>query len=153
MTLAEAWPYLRDVAAGTAAVFALISYRNGQRQRRAEWLDELYSRFYEQPHYKRIRRILDYGIEPDLTRLAADVANGTASDEAEEFVDYLNFFEFLGSLHEMNQVSSAELSMMFEYYIARLNSYPFVVDFVNQQGFERLSAMLAERRIATVRAG
>jgi hypothetical protein len=128
--------------------FALYSYRQGQQQRRAEWLDGLYTRFYEQAQYKRIRRILDYEVEPDLTILRNAAKDGTAADSIEELVDYLNFFEFLGSLNEMKQLSAKETSMMFDYYIKRMNDYPFVVSFVETQGFERLSDMMRTRRTA-----
>jgi hypothetical protein len=145
-----AWPYLRDLTALIGGGFALVTYRRGQRQRRAEWLDGLYTRFFEQPQYKRIRRVLDYEVEPDLTDLRRGIEANQNSDICEELVDYLNFFEFLGSLEEMGQVSDAEMSMLFEYYIGRLNGHPFVIRFVKDQGFERLAAILGRRRIPTV---
>ena len=58
----------------------MLSYRRGQKQRHAEWLDGLYTRFYEQPQYKRIRRILDDEVEPDLLSLRRDMESGVASD-------------------------------------------------------------------------
>jgi len=113
---------------------------------RAEWLDGLYTRFYEQSQYKRMRRVLDYEIEPALGTLRKAIEEGDGSDATEELVDYLNFFEFLGSLKEMGQLSEREISMMFEYYVTRLNDHPFIVRFAETQGFERLSAMLKARR-------
>lgn len=150
MTVAEFWPFLRDGAALAAGGFVLLTYRQSQRQRRAEWLDGLYTRFYEQPQYKRIRRVLDYRIEPDLGNLRTAIESGADSDAAEELVDYLNFFEFLGSLQAMGQLSQNETSMMFEYYICRLNDEPFVVSYVETQGFERLARMLSRRRKASI---
>lgn len=146
MSFVELWPFLRDFAALGGGLFALFTYRQGQQQRRAEWLDNLYTRFYEQAQYKRIRRIIDYEIEPDLSNLRMAIDSGTDADVVEELVDYLNFFEFLGSLTDMGQLSKNEVSMMFEYYISRLNAHAFVVTFVQTQGFERLSTMLKDCR-------
>jgi hypothetical protein len=147
MDLAQVWPYLRDVVALGGGAFAVVSYHRAQKQRRAEWLDGLYTRFYEQGQYKRIRRILDYGTEPDLGDLRTAIEQGAPSDAAEQLVDYLNFFEFLGSLRDMGQLSEKEISMLFEYYVSRLNDHQFVVTFVDTQGFERLSAMMKARRL------
>ena len=147
------WPYLRDVAAGGAAGFALYTYHRSQRQRRAEWLDSLYVRFYEQPPYKRMRRLLDYGTQPDLTQLCTAVESGIETDACEELVNYLNFFEFLGSLKALGQISDREMDMLFEYYIRQLNDHPFVVTFVEAHGFENLAALLRARRNAVARQG
>ncbi len=68
------------------------------------------------------------------------------SDALEELVDYLNFFEFLGSLREMGQVSDGEVATLFEYYICRLNDHQFVIDYARKNGFERLDAALQRRR-------
>lgn len=131
-----------------AAGFGVVTYRRSQRQRRAEWLDQLYTRFFEAPQYKRIRRILDYEVEPAFSELRAAIESGKDSDASEELVDYLNFFEFLGSLKAMDQVSDKEISMLFEYYICRLNDHPFVIAFVESEGFEELARMCATRRAA-----
>lgn len=148
MTIADLWPYVRDVAALGAAGFALHTYRRSQRQRRAEWLDSLYTRFFEQPQYKRMRRLLDYETEPNLTDLRTAIESGADTEASEELVDYLNFFEFLGSLEELGQISDSEASMLFEYYISRLNDRPFIVAFVKAQGFEQLAARLETRKHA-----
>ena len=145
MTFADAWPYVRDPAALIAGIFALVTYRHAQRQRRAEWLDGLYTRFYEQPQYKRMRRVLDYEIEPELDNLRTAVQSGSDVDVCEELIDYLNFFEFLGSLEAMGQLSDAEISMTFDYYIRRLNDHDFMVSFAGSQGFEHLARMLRLR--------
>jgi hypothetical protein len=146
ITLAELWPYLKNIATVGVAAWAVWTYRNAQRQRRAEWLEGLYIRFYEQPQYKKIRRLLDYEPEPELTNLRRAIQSGGESDSCEELVDYLNFFEFLGSLEAMKQVSAKEIEMLFEYYIRRLNEHPFVTRFIDEQGFEHLSSALSKRR-------
>ena len=57
-----------------------LASRGACQGRYAEWPDGLYTRFYEQPQYKRIRRILDYEVEPDLSSLRRDMESGAASD-------------------------------------------------------------------------
>jgi hypothetical protein len=40
--------------------FAIHTWRRGQRIRRAEWLSKLYEKFYENPEFRKTRRLLDY---------------------------------------------------------------------------------------------
>ncbi|MBX9927862.1 MAG: hypothetical protein K2X99_03030 [Gemmatimonadaceae bacterium] len=149
VSFSEWWPYLRDSTALVGASFALHSFRRAQRQRRAEWLSGLYSQFFETAHYKAIRRILDYETEPELSELRECVEAGEYSELSEQFVDYLNFFEYLGSLRELGQISSEEISLLFEYYIHRLHDHEFVDRFARAQGFERLTLLLDECRRCT----
>ena len=137
---------LEFVGAVTGAVIGLAIYRSNSRTRRAEWLYSLYAKFYEDDHYKGMRRILDGGQPAQLTALNADLAAGNASDLCEQLVDYLNFFEFVASLRKMNQVSEKEIRRLFDYYLRLLDGHAQVLSFVKSEGFEDLHQMLADLR-------
>jgi hypothetical protein len=146
MMLSEIWPYLRDGAALIGGLVAVWTYYQARRQRHAEWLADLYTRFYEQPQYKRIRGILDYRSQPALDDLRRAIDTEIESDLSEQFVDYLNFFEFLGALRALGQLTDGEISSLFKYYLHNLAEHDFVVTFALKEGFEHLAGMLRQQR-------
>lgn len=123
--------------------------------RRAEWLNALFEKYYENEKYKKIRKILDYR---DITRkeynslrlIIKKLLDGqTDQKEAEitfreDFVDYLNFFELIGSNVELKQLELKEVKLMFEYYLNMIKEIDFVVDCPKFDGFERTIALLNE---------
>lgn len=132
------------IAVGTLLI-AFNTYRNSVRQRRAEWLDKLYERFYEKEHYKEIRRILDYRPEVDYQNLQRALSGQTVDHQVcENFVNYLNFFEHVASLWRLNQLSQEEILMLFEYYLRLLRKIDFVWAFIQSNGFESLTLMLKQ---------
>jgi tRNA-dihydrouridine synthase len=122
-------------------IVAVVTYRRDANRRRAEWLMSVYKKFYEEPQYKRVRFLLDYQPQEyeELRRL---VESGEADERADQFVDYLNFFEFVGSLWRLGQISLRDIRMLFEYYLNNLRSHEWVRDFVKTQGFESLDELL-----------
>jgi hypothetical protein len=124
-----------------APVVAVATYQRNTKTKRAEWLLALHAKFFESAHYKKMRHIIDY--EPAaFTTLRDCVAQGGSDELVEEFVDYLNFFEFIASLWKMGQLETDEVAMMFEYYLNNLGAHPFIVDFIAAQGFESLAELL-----------
>jgi hypothetical protein len=63
---------------------------------------------------------------------------------AEAFVDYLNFFEFVASLWKMRQLSKREIGMIFEYYLLNLKEHEFAMNFIRQNSFENLEALVGQ---------
>src|SRR5580704_14079704 len=112
-----------------AAITIYIYYRNSNL-RRAEWLYSLFEKFYYQSSYADIRRILDYGNEDSVQRLRGALQSHTEESLEEKLVDYLNFFEFIASLWKLRQLPIKEIQMMFEYYIRRLESYDFILEYL-----------------------
>lgn len=104
----------------------------------------LHAKFYEAGAYKRIRHTLDYQPDPDFNNLQVAVTTGGHDEIAEAFFDYLNFFEFVASLWRIGQLSLREIAMIFEYYLRNLKQHQFVMDFVRQNGFENLDALVAQ---------
>ncbi|HEV8432417.1 MAG TPA: hypothetical protein VGR95_03315 [Thermoanaerobaculia bacterium] len=78
---------------------AILTFWRTAKVRRAKWLSSLHAKFFETSSYKEIRRILDSD-DSDLSRLRAELASEKNSELAEGFVDFLNFFEFVASLHK-----------------------------------------------------
>jgi hypothetical protein len=133
--------YVLQLVAIVAPVLALATYWRNAKTKRAEWLLALHAKFFESAHYKKMRHIIDY--EPaELATLRDSVAQGGSDELVEDFVAYLNFFEFIASLWKLGQLNTNEVAMMFEYYLKNLASHPFITDFVAAQGFESLAELL-----------
>jgi hypothetical protein len=128
-----------------AAITIYIYYRNSNL-RRAEWLYSLFEKFYYQSSYADIRRILDYGNEDSVQRLRGALQSHTEESLEEKLVDYLNFFEFIASLWKLRQLPIKEIQMMFEYYIRRLESYDFILEYLQAWGFEGVLELIGEVR-------
>jgi hypothetical protein len=129
---------------------ALATFGRNVKIKRAEWLSSLHSKFFESDKYKRIRQILDYQTpeRADLERaLAAETPDNLVL--VEEFVDYLNFFEFVASLWRLGQLELGEIEDLFKYYLDNLNGHTFATRYISAQSFENLVTLqsaLAKRR-------
>lgn len=128
-------------------IFAVITYWRNIRLRRAEWLFNLYQKFFEEPNYKKMRSILDYRKEPEFSKLRSALARDSRHQLVEDLVDYLNFFEFVAGLWQLGQITLLELRMVFDYYLNNLASIDFVQEFVKTQGFESLANLLRETAV------
>lgn len=131
------------LTAGVGIIWAARTYLRDTKHRRAAWLGELFEMFYVKNDHKRVRRLMDSGT------LAATARSGNSEAQValeEEVVDYLNFFEFIGSLHAMGQLTREEIDMMFDYYL-RLMKKPENHTYLQEEhlkyGFERVSALLS----------
>jgi gamma-glutamylcyclotransferase (GGCT)/AIG2-like uncharacterized protein YtfP len=136
MRLGEAAEIFMNLATGSAALFALWTYRRSAALERAKWIKELYEKFYERPDLKEIRDTLDAQDPSEVLRLV--------QEEGAAFTDYLNFFEFLGYLVSSRQISRQEVVDLFEYYIRRIEENPPVLAYVNDpsKGYEKLQRLL-----------
>lgn len=120
----------------------VYTYWKNSSLKRAEWLYQLYQKFYEEDHYKEIRRILDYDPADDLGRLRYGIENDCECQLVEALVDYLNFFEFIATLWQLKQLTLKELSMVFQYYVLELRKHDFVMEFMHNEGFRSLPALI-----------
>jgi hypothetical protein len=137
---------IQSLALAGAAIgggFSICIYWKTAKTRRAEWLYSLYAKFYEDAFCKRIRVLLDYRPEEELNRLYRGLDEGSCPELCEQLVDYLNFFEFIGSLWTMRQLTINEIKMLFDYYLKLIPSHKPVMVFVETQGFENLQRLLA----------
>lgn len=122
--------------------FALWTFVHASRTRRAEWLASLHEQFFETDRYVNVRRVLDYRSDPEYSELRTAVATEQPHKLADELYRYLNFFEFLASLRQLQQISDQEILSLFEYDLRMLGDHEFVVAALKPQGFEHLADLL-----------
>ncbi len=137
------------MATAGAFVAVLTYYRNSTIER-ARWLASLYSKFYEAPDLKRIRKCLD-----ENTPNAPTVQELVREEDA-DFTDYLNFFEFMAYLEARRQLSRRDVTALFDYYLRVLSKHKDVREYVLQDrnGYGYLKKLLprfppVEERIKT----
>ena len=147
MLIAEAMKALGGLLAVLSFPFALWTYRNSVKTRRAEWLASLHEKFFESDRYKDIRRVLDYRSEPEYSNLVRAIADGTHHLLADELYRYLNFFEFLAGLRGLGQISDDEIIGLFDYDLRLLKQHELIMNALRPQGFERLADLLAAGRL------
>ncbi len=125
------------LAAG-AAIIAVFTYYKNSALERARWLSSLYSKFYEAPDLKRIRKCLDENL-PN-----ADEITELVRTEDPDFTDYLNFFEFMAYLEDRRQLSSRDVAALFDYYLRVLSKHKEVREYVleDRNGYGYLKKLL-----------
>ena len=70
---ADAVKTIGALMAIVGGALALSQFRRANRTKRAEWLASLHEQFFEMGRYSRVRRALDYAVEPDYSTLKAAV--------------------------------------------------------------------------------
>ena len=120
-----------------AAILAVVTYRANARKERAKWTVQLYEKFYETQHYKRLREELDCDAN------AASVAT-LVTDEGSDFTDHLNFFEMVTILVRTGQLAKSDVLNFFQYYLQCLKRHQEVMRYLKNpdKGFESLSEFL-----------
>ena len=124
--------------ATTGAFVAVLTYYRNSTIERARWLSSLYSKFYEAPDLKRIRKSLDESL-PNAPAISDLVRN-----EDPDFTDYLNFFEFMAYLEDRRQLSSRDVAALFDYYLRVLSKHKEVREYVleDRNGYGYLKKLL-----------
>jgi hypothetical protein len=112
------------MATAGAFVAVLTYYRNSMVER-ARWLSSLYSKFYEAPDLKRIRKALDENV-PN-----SPVIQELVGEEDSDFTDYLNFFEFMAYLEARRQLKKRDVAALFDYYLRVLSKHEDVREYVS----------------------
>ncbi len=148
------WNELSElVTAGAACVgvaiggFGLWQVRVSARTRRAEWLASLHEGFFGGDRFDKVRDILDYRMEPQLRELTRDVVSGACSELSSSWYAYLNYFEFVGGLKKLRQLSDEEIDGLFGYYLSDLRKHEFIVRLLTSESFELLADLLARWRL------
>ncbi|MDW3098241.1 MAG: hypothetical protein R8J41_09105 [Alphaproteobacteria bacterium] len=131
-----------------AAAIGLSTYVRDLKLKRADWLYQLFEKFYEADTYKTMRRIIDFPVTPEHAALKRDIADNAASDLHESFSDYLNFFEFILAMEKTGRLHRDEVHMLFEYYLKRLCDYEFILTYAAREGYENLHAYMEKHRIS-----
>lgn len=119
-----------------AAIYAARIYKSNSRLERARWASSLYEKFYERQELKKVRDALDCDA-------GAEQVNALVSIEEADFTDYLNFFEYVAFLKYREQLKLEEVKDLFGYYLGCLNRHKAVREYIRQNGYERLDALLS----------
>lgn len=112
------------VVAVATAIVGVVSYRQGVKQKRIEFIHSLWDSFWNTTKYYDIRTRLDYEGErqEELYSVVKKILNNDILtiqeiDIAEELNKYLNFFELIASLHENEYLIQTEIENVFSYHI------------------------------------
>lgn len=127
---------------------------------KAQWMGNLYERFYLQRQFKNIRRKIDFDDLSDVIKLLEKDTWAKPQDFLEEerklfdsFTDYLNFLEFVAYLKRKDQLDNRDIEALFSYYLKRLNELDQgkkVREYIENpdSGFENLRELLATYQTA-----
>jgi len=144
--MAPSWTdILQAVSVAGGVIGAVLTYRRDVGIKQTDWLYQLFEKFYEKPQYKVIRRILDNEQSPDFDRLREAIERLDDTQHHEEFVDFLNFFEFICNLVEDRRMKRADMNQLFDYYLKMMSKRDFVVAYTAAHGFEALHRELKRR--------
>lgn len=135
------------IAAVVGGLLTIYTYWRNSSLKRAEWLYQLYEKFYEASYYKKVRQIIDYEREEEISRLKNALENDCDDELVESLVDYLNFFEFIASLWQLKQLTINEIAIFFEYYILRIGHYDFLNKFLVAESFDNLPELIYALKI------
>ncbi len=137
------------VAALLAGFFGLFRYLRSERMRQTEQVRELYTMFFDNERYRRIRFVLANPDSPEFAALRAELATAGMPKPMEgELIDLLNFFEFVSGLTRRGLVSRRDIDWMFAGFIDRVVAIDFVRAYVLRHDFDELhdACRRAERR-------
>ncbi|HEX2616747.1 MAG TPA: hypothetical protein VHL57_04345 [Flavobacteriales bacterium] len=112
----------------------VITYRKNTALKHAEWLRSLFEKFYEAEYYRNVRTWMDCSPEEQ------EATHQAVSDR--ELADYLNFFEFIGILEKMGQLTREEIDQLFDYYLRLIKGSPIASAYVQKHGFEQVERLL-----------
>jgi hypothetical protein len=118
-----------------AAIYAARIYKSNSRLERARWASSLYEKFYERQELKKVRDALDCDA-------GTKQVDALVSTEDSDFTDYLNFFEYVAFLKHREQLKLEEVHDLFGYYLGCLSRHAAVREYIRQNGYERLDALL-----------
>lgn len=135
---------LFKIISALGVILAVITYWRNVNVKHAEWLWNLYQKFFENEQLKTVRKYLIY--EPARFEKLFD-ANITEEDEIliEKVDDFLNFFEFIASLKKLRQINEKEIDMMFDYYLTAIGKNEHLKEYIKKEGFENLTQLIENR--------
>jgi hypothetical protein len=130
---------ISSLMAAAGVLLAVRIYRRKSALERATWLSHLYSKFYEAPDLKRIRKVLD-----DNPSDAPEVEELVRTEDS-DLTDYLNFFEFMAYLEGSRQLSKKDVEALFDYYLRLLSKHKNVRRYVldDRNGYGYLKRLVA----------
>ncbi len=136
---------ISTLIAVVTAFFGVLTFHRNVKVRRSEWLHVLYQKFYENERLKMVRSDLIYFPDKFATMNLPDEEVAKQPEKlqfAESADDFLNFFEFIGSLHKVGQIKTEEVTMLFRYYLNKIADNKHLSSYLQGAGYENLVALL-----------
>lgn len=135
---------LFKIISAIGVIIAVITYWRNVNVKHAEWLWNLYQKFFENEQLKTVRKYLIY--EPGRFEKLFD-SDITEDDTIliEKVDDFLNFFEFIASLKKLRQIDEKEIDMMFDYYLTAISRNKHLSAYIKKEGFENLTQLIENR--------
>jgi hypothetical protein len=133
---------LTVVAALLAGFFGLFRYLRSERLRQTEQVRELFTMFFDNQRYRRIRFVLANPDAPEFATLKTELETPGMPRELEgELIDLLNFFEFVTGLTHRGLVARKDIDWMFANFIDRTIGVDFVRAYILRQQFDELAVL------------
>jgi len=120
-----------------AAFYSARTYYRNSAQERAQWLFDLYQRFYESERHKRVRLLIESG-KTEFAEKEED------AELLQELDDYLNFFEFISFLLAQKRLQRNEVMAMFDYPFRKMVGDNSIMRYLAhpEYGYEGLNELL-----------
>lgn len=130
-------------AIGTVGVFGYSAYvfHKHNNLEKAKWLLNLWEKFFYEKKYSKIRQLFD---SPNKFGELVKITSDKEHNLEEDFVDYLNFFQFIASLRKSDQLEITEIKMMFDYYLSLIGERECVMDYLKKNKFDELHDLVEE---------
>lgn len=130
--------WITAIATITIAIVAWIELSKNRKTKHAEFLTDLYERFYLNDNFKSVREKTDKPKDNPFTKEDFDSDMRADKDFEQKFSDYLNFFQFIISLKKLSQLDDGEINMMFRYYLYKLKESEFIMDYLKEYKYSLL---------------
>jgi len=134
-------------------LFGFVQYRRSVRTDESELIYKLFVSFYETDHHETVRQLIDQIGHSVSEEEAERILTGTGPGQPgeKEFVNYLNFFEFILGLIERKRLRRKDVDWIFDYYITTVFTTAFIRAYVFKYGFECLQREFERRENIRVR--
>lgn len=139
------------LAAFVAGIWTVYHFRKTRRLEAAKWLRQLFSEFYIESAFFKVRSLLEYHYEDALGPLIEHrITNRDipiSSDDINllrELDTLLNYFEFILYLEHEGHLSKKDRKALFEYWYDLLNQHSSggLRRYIARFGFERIATSL-----------
>jgi hypothetical protein len=141
--MARNWAAAFTLAAALAAgLFGLFRYLRSERLRQTEQVRGLYTMFFENDRYRRIRFVLSDPSAPEFAELVAELgAPGLPGPMEGELIDLLNFLEFVTGLARRGLVARKDVDWMFRNFIDQIARLEPIRAYVMGKEYAELQAI------------
>lgn len=126
-----------SVVLALSVVAAFMQYTRGLKVQRAQWLVDLFEKFYEKDAYREVRRYVDWTEQSSVR-----AAMSEDPDFEQKCTDYFNFFELIAYLEQIGELKREDVDAMFRYWIDQLRPFQ---GYLAEYGYENLVQLLRER--------